>query len=316
MPGSPSDLPDGTLENIRQVSFTHDGADFDVSVSPDGQWLVYASTQHRPTADIYMKKVDGNTVTQLTSDPANDTMPAISPDGRTLAFCSNRSGSWDIYLKPIDGGKATQLTSSPSHELHPSFSPDGKRIIFSALGEQSGQWEMVLVDVDRPTSRRFIGYGLFPTFSPDGGKIVFQRARHRGTRWFGVWTMDIHGAEASRPTQIAASTNAAAITPSWSPDGKRIAFATVVNPLRNDPNKRPRNADLWVINVDGTGRVKLTSDKFVNLQPTWCADGWVYFVSNRTGADNIWAVRPDAPTVATDDPTASDATEAAVPVEP
>ncbi len=313
MPGSPEGLPDGQLANLRQVSFAHDGADFDAAVSPDGQWLVYASTQHRPTADIYMKRIDGQTITQLTSDPANDTMPAISPDGKTLAFCSNRSGSWNIYLKPIDGGQAVQLTDSPSHELHPSWSPDSTQIIFSALGEQSGQWEMVLIDVDRPASRKFIGFGLFPEFSPADDKIVYQQARHRGTRWFSVWTMDIENGEGKRPTQIAASTNAAAITPTWSPDGKRLAFATVLNPRSNDPNRRPRSAELWVINIDGTGRVKLTGDRFVNLQPTWGKDGWVYFVTNRTGTDNIWAARPTRTSISTGEGDAPDA-EAAVPI--
>jgi TolB protein len=262
-----------------------------------------------------MKRVEGSTVTQLTADPANDTMPAISPDGKSVAFCSNRNGSWDIYIQPIEGGQPTQLTNSPSHELHPSWSPNGRQIIFSALGEQSGQWEMVLVDAANPSSRKFVGYGLFPEFSPDGSKVVFQRARYRGTRWFSIWTMDIDNGEAKRPTQIAASTNAAVITPTWSPDGRRIAFATVVNPRKDDPNKRPANADLWVINVDGTGRVKLTSDKFVNLQPTWGRDGWVYFISNRIGADNIWAVRPSQPTIAGGASEAPGAAEAAVPID-
>lgn len=315
MPGSPAGMPQDRLDNLRQVSFTQDGADFDVSVSPDGQWLVYASTQHRPTSDIYMKRIDSQTLTQVTFDVGNDTMPAISPDGKTIAFCSDRSGSWDIYLQTLDGGQPTQLTSDTSHELHPSWSPDGQSIVFCALGEQSGQWEIVLVDVQRPGSRKFLGYGLFPEFSPDGKKIAYQLARQRGTRWFSLWTMDLVDGEAKHPTQIAASTNAAVITPTWSPDGRRLAFATVLNPRQNDPSKRPQQADLWTVNVDGSGRVKLTSDKFVNLQPAWGSDGWLYFVTNRSGTDNIWAVRPSEPTMARQGTSPGNA-EASVPVQP
>jgi len=315
MPGSPEAMPDDQLSNIRQVSFTAEGADFDVDVSRDGKWLVFASTQHRPTADLYMKKTDGNTVTQLTSDPSNDTMPAISPDGNQIAFTSDRAGSWDIYVMALDGSQPVQITSSPSNELHPSWSPDGRQLIFSALGEQSGQWEMVVVDVANPAKRRFIGYGLFPEFSPDGEQIVFQRARYRGSRWFSIWTMDYVNGEGVRPTEIAASTNAAAITPSWSPDGRQIAFATVMNPTADDPNARPRTADLWVINVDGTGRTRLTTDRFVNLQPCWGADGRVFYVSNRTGTDNLWAVRPRTPAIAEDTGMPPADAEAVVPTE-
>lgn len=296
--GAAAGVPDDELDNLQRVTFTTEGADFDADIAPGGKWMVFASTQHRPAADLYMKQIDGTTVTQLTSDPAQDTMPAISPDGSEVCFASNRSGNWDLYIKPVDGGQPVQLTSSPAQELHPSWSPDGERIVFCSLGERSGQWEMVVIDVDNPARRQFIGYGLFPEFSPDGKRIAFQRARYRGTRWFSVWTVDYVDGQGVRPTQIAASANAALIAPAWSPDGKRLAFATVVNPASGEKHDRPDAADLWIVNLDGAGRVRLTGDDFANLQPTWGDDGSIYFVSNRTGADNIWAVRPSERSIA------------------
>jgi len=292
LPGQNDDAPRDATLNIRQVSYTREGADFDATITPDGKHLFYASTRHRKTADIYMKSVDGQTVTQFTSDPANDVMPAVSPDGSMVAFCSDRSGNWDIYVKRIEGGKTIQITQDPAHEVHPSWSPDGTELIFSALGRQSGKWEMVVVDVDFNAKRRFIGFGLFPEFSPDGRKIVYQRARFRGTRTFSVWTMDYADGEGRHPTEIAGATNAAVINPTSSPDGRRVAFATVLNPTSDDPTARPESANLWIINVDGTGRVKLTNDTYANLQPTWSPDGTIFFVSNRSGYDNIWSVRP------------------------
>ena len=99
-PGSP--LDGGA--NTRQVSFTSEGDDFDVAADPTGSKLVFASTRHRNTSDLYLQTVGGSAVTQLTTSPANDVMPAISPDGNRLAFASDRSGNWDLYLMDLSGG--------------------------------------------------------------------------------------------------------------------------------------------------------------------------------------------------------------------
>jgi len=286
--------PLDSTENLAQVTFATEGADFDPAISPDGQMLVYASTRHRKTADIYMKRVDGTTVTQLTSDPANDVMPTFSPGGERVAFASNRSGNWDIYIVDVAGGQPWQVTNSPSDEVHPSFSPDGKRLVYCTYGSESGQWELVVIDVENPARKRFIGFGLFPEWSPVDDVILFQRARERGTRWFSVWTMQFIDGQSSRPTEIIASANAAAITPSWSPDGKHIVFATVINPADRLQNK-PVQSDVWLVGIDGKGRANLTNSRFSDLQPIWSRNGMVYFVSNRgkSAVENVWGLRPD-----------------------
>lgn len=286
------------IEGLTHCTFAAEGADFDPCISRDGTFMVFASTQHRPTADIYRKSVNGRTITQLTSDAAHDLMPAISPDGQRVAFASNRAGNWDIYVMSANGGQAVQLTNDPSQEVHPSWSPDGKRLVFSRFGEMSGRWEMWVMDVTAAANTEFIGYGLFPKWCPRPGtgsdgrdKILFQRSRERGDRAFGLWTIDYKPGDASSPTEVASTSIAALINADWSPDGDRIVYASVENPgMVGDSTPHPAVADLWMANIDGTGRVNLTSGKFMNLMPTWSKDGRIYFVSNRSGMTNIWSM--------------------------
>ncbi len=291
-PGRTSPL-DG-INNLRQITFTSEGADFDPEIDPTGTLLVYASTRHRETSDLYIKRVAGQTLRQLTDDPANEVMPAFSPDGSRVAFTSDRSGNWDIYVMDTAGGQPVQITNDATDEIHPSFSRDGQSLIYSSYGTPSGQWEMVVVDLNSPSVKRYIGHGLFPVWSPTQDKIVFQRARQRGTRWFSIWTLDMINGEPMSPTEIAASSNAAAITPDWSPDGKQIVFCTVIDPDADDQGG-PEQADVWLVNADGTNRVRLTMGAFANIQPNWAGNGTIFFTSDRSGdgVENVWSIRPD-----------------------
>jgi len=281
----------GGFESLAQVTFASEGSDFDPEISRDGSRLVFASTQHAPTADVYIKAVGASTKTQITSDPSNDLMPSISPDGHRVAFASDRNGSWDIFLTSIEGGQAVQITDDASHELHPSWSPDGTKLVFSRLGRMSGRWELWVLDAAQPSRRRFIGYGLFPVWSPAGDKIAFQRSRGRGDRLFSVWTVDYVDGEGVLPTEIFSSETHAAVNPSWSPDGSRLSFS-VIRSEGAEQGKRPVVADLYICRVDGADRATLTNGQHSNLSPTWGGDGRIYFVSDRSGSDNIWSLTP------------------------
>jgi len=276
---------------FQQHTFVDEGYDAEPAVSPDGKSIVYSSTRHSATTDIYLQKVDGLAVTQLTSDAADDAFPAFSPDGERVAFASNRSGSWDIYMMDRTGKNITQITSGPAHDMHPSFSPDGMKLAYCSLNMR-GQWELWIVNLVT-NERRQIGYGLFPKWSPQMDKdvIAFQRARNRGGRWFSLWTCDIIDGEARSITEVAVSTNAAIVSPSWSPNGKQLAFATIVEPNSVDSRGKPMGQqDIWTVSNDGTLRHRLTDGKGVNTSPFWASDGRIYFVSNRGSTDCIWSV--------------------------
>ena len=277
--------------NVSQITFATEGACSDPDMIATGSRLVFASTQHSTTSDIYVTAVPGRTLTQLTTDPGDDIMPAFHPGGDRIAFASNRAGNWDVYIMSTHGGQPMKVTDEPEHELHPSWSPDGRHLIYCKLGSRSRRWEMWVVDTDNPGVRRFLDYGLFPQWGPDiaQNKILFQRARRRGSRYFSVWTVDYVNGDAVHPTEIVSAGNAAVINPAWSADGSRIVFVTVVQPDEDDDNSIIQS-DVWLVNLNGSGRTNLTNGRYANYQPVWGANGQVFFVSNRTGVDNIWSV--------------------------
>ena len=98
-------------------------------VSRDGKWLMFDSTLHL-NAEIFRMPIGGGPVERLTTDPADDFAPDLSPDGALLAYHSWRSGTRDIYVKPLEGGPLQTVTSSPDHESYPIWSPDGQAIAF------------------------------------------------------------------------------------------------------------------------------------------------------------------------------------------
>ena len=260
-----------------------------------------------------MQRVDGTSVIQLTGDAGGDAYPCFSPDGKQIAFASTRSGPWQIFVMDTDGRNITQVTSGTMQCIHPSFSPDGTRLVYSAIGSKSNQWELWTANL-ATSEKRMIGYGLFPRWSPDKttDRIAFQRARQRGGRWFSLWTLDLIEGEGRRLTEIAASSNAAIVSPAWSPDGTRLTFATIVGPSSPTPagdfgkdarNRRAGKAaakpmrdgrhDIWTVNADGSNRERLTDGNGVSLSPWWSADNRIYFISDRGGTECIWSVRAE-----------------------
>jgi Tol biopolymer transport system component len=226
-------------------------------------------------------------------------MPKFSPDGKRVAFSSNRSGNWDIFVMSTTGGKAVQITTESSHELHPSWSPDGTKLAFCRLGEVSGKWEIWVTDVLNNGVAHFLGYGLFPEWSPVAGmgnegsdRILFQMSKNRGDRAFSIWSVDFDAGKATNLMQVASSATAACINPAWSRDGQWISFATVPNPTQWSAmeHTRPASANLWMVGAGGNGLVNLTEGAAVNLMPAWGPGSELFFISDRGGVDNIWSM--------------------------
>lgn len=281
---------------LRQHTFAEEGADFDPDVDSSGRQLVFASTRHTGKPNLYVKSVDGMAVTQLTSSSASDVEPAFSPDGRRVAFASDRSGNWDIWIVGLDGQQPVQVTQGPANQVSPSWSPDGRSLVYCSLPPNGGQWELWVTDATAGATRKFIGYGLFPEWSPVGNTILYQRARQRGSRWFSIWKLELIDGEPRYPTEIASSAAHAMILPTWSADGTQVSYCAVTAaamPLEaGGLSPMADQADIWVVNADGRGRTQLTDGLGACFSPTWSSDGRIHCIRRRGGLENIWSLLP------------------------
>ena len=134
------------------------------------------------------------TITYLTTDPGYEGEPTFSPDGRTIAYVSDRDGNFEIYLQQIDGGPAINLTRDPADDVQPAFSPDGREIAF--VSSRAGGTPVVHASPGSPhvgggiwimptlggAPRRIVPKGNFPTWTPDGAGIVYAHGTFRKTR--------------------------------------------------------------------------------------------------------------------------------------
>src|SRR5437762_11589665 len=97
--------------SLQQHTFVTEGGDGEVSVDPSGRWMLFSSTRHSTHPQIYLQRVDGTSVVQLTTDQADYSSPTFSNDGKHIAFSSNRAGDWDIYVMDSDGRNVVQVSN-------------------------------------------------------------------------------------------------------------------------------------------------------------------------------------------------------------
>ena len=131
--------------NQRNLT-NHIANDWNPAWSPDGMQIVFSSDRDKAwefdawdNRDVHVMNADGTNIINLTNHPAADTYPAWSPDGRQIAFSSDRNGNLEIYVMNADGTNPIKLTNHPAVDRVPDWSPDGMRIAFST--NRDGDWE-------------------------------------------------------------------------------------------------------------------------------------------------------------------------------
>ncbi len=201
-----------------------------------------------------------------------EAQPALSPDGRSVAFVSNRDGQWDIYVGLVAGGSLVRITNDANVELRPRWSPDGARLLFSRLND-AGIYDVWVVSALGGAARRLVLNGAYPTWSPDGETIAYSAG---GVIWF----CDASG-ENPRPV-TRPEPPLAHFQPAFSHDGRKLAF------VRRTSGPY---SELAIVELR-TGTVRtITRDGALAWSPVWSpADRFIYFASSRGGTTNVWKI--------------------------
>ncbi len=215
---------------FSSVAFTQEPIKFarTPDISPDGKLIAFSYL-----GDIWTVEAIGGVAKPVTMHEAHDYFPFFSPDGRSIAFSSNRYGSYDLFIVPVAGGKPKRLTFDSGNEVMLGFSPDGKQLIYNSTrsSDYPGLPELYRISVEGGAEQKITG--LYEAkeayYSTAGNKVAFVRGPGSWTRrgYRGSSNDDLYVAEADgKGTKQLTTFNGQDSSPMWSPDGSTVYYVT------------------------------------------------------------------------------------------
>jgi class 3 adenylate cyclase len=256
-----SDHGNVTLESANGTGrreLTSTGVDNDPSWSPDGSTLVF-TRGHNFGAHLFTTRADGTDLRQLIGGRVTGIDPAWSPDGRDIAFLRGTNDSNDVWVVRPDGTGLRNVTRQKAAYGFPAWTPDGSAItVFRYALPNYAPTQAITIRPDgtHRNSLWFVPDTAFaPAWSPSGDVIAFGDSQDGlGIR--------VAGRSGTASTQLAGlpppGNPQGSLGPSWSPDGTAIAFG----------GAGPTPGDIYIMNSDGTGLSRLSSDGQVG-PPAW-----------------------------------------------
>ena len=212
--------------------------------------------------------------------------PGISPDGSTIAFVSGG----DIWEVPARGGDARLLVSHPATESRPLFSPDGKRLAITSTRTGNGDVYVLMIATGEVSRLTFDDASeLVSGWSADSQSVLFQSNSHEISGMLDVYRVSADG---GTPMPVAADRYTTEYFAAPSPGGEAVAITARANAGSQWWRKGHSHLDeseIWI--VKDTAYTQITKGGAKDAWPMWAAGGkGLYFMSDRSGAQNIWAL--------------------------
>ena len=321
------EAPPSRIVPLTSLPGQHYRPDF----SPDGTLMAFSwNGENQDNKDIYIKEVDGTGFRRLTTDPAPDTCPKWSPDGRQIAFVRLIGSQWNLHLVSSLGGDEKKVTGYDGG-VDFSWSRDGKRIAFAATESPAGPlaiWSLTLGTLEReqltrPTAGRI---DVNPVYSPDGRSLAF--ARLELPKKLCLYVMPLPHGEPRLVTNFGPAQSFC-----WTADSRELIFNTTWTtgesalyripveggrpgriPTRGNEVLFPAvspdgnrlayvsdtfDQDIWRMELAGERAMKtptepLISSTMIDSSPAISPDGKrIAFLSIRSGTHEIWACDAD-----------------------
>jgi len=272
------------IEPVRaEVLLQDDAADLSSPrESADGRRILYEARRADGRVELRVTELESKrTVVVYRTEPDYPDLfhlsPAWSPDNSLIAFSARVDGNSEIFTIAPDGSGPKNVSRNPLLDSSPAFSADGREIIFAR--DTYGRAQLFRMDTNGGNQRPVTdapGYEMSPAVSPDGVHLAF--AGDRQAHGFDILSIDLRQ---PRDEHLVAARRLHDVLPAFSPDGRRIAFVA----------NSDGNPEIYVVNADGTGLVRLTHTRAAETAPEFSRDGMhVVFSSNRAGKFAIYQI--------------------------
>jgi Tol biopolymer transport system component/DNA-binding SARP family transcriptional activator len=228
-------------------------------------------------------------ISRLTAEPGLEIHPALSPDGKFLAFAAGPTGRLRIYVRQLAGGRTISVADNLGGDQHwPRWSPDGTRLsletnhaiyVVPALG---GDPKLLVASTGPVVNGEGAWSEEGPSYlawSPDGRRIAYAVGRD----------IDVRGADGGPVTRLASLDQPHSLA--WSPDGGRLAFVAGNAAFVYAPDAIGNIAPsaIWIVSAAGGAPLRITDAAALNTSPVWLPDGrGLFFISDRDGSRDIY----------------------------